>query len=169
MAQLGNDNSRQAAQTFRDQRLPRVNARGISMVLALSRLLLLVQYAVGKFPIFTDAFARRRTTNRILFSIFSRQRPNTTFTPDPHGPAPILFDLFFWCLHRHRLWQPRGLSDTNTSNRDSKTRTMVPTYTGGDGIAFCSLAASRICAVFNGIGLCPKRDALYHHVRLFPF
>ncbi|KAF7983410.1 hypothetical protein HWV62_22441 [Athelia sp. TMB] len=49
MIQLGNGNGRLAAETFRDNRLPRVNARGISMVLALSRLLLLVQYVVVYF------------------------------------------------------------------------------------------------------------------------
>ncbi|KZP30533.1 hypothetical protein FIBSPDRAFT_926382 [Athelia psychrophila] len=49
MVELGNDNGRLAAQTFRNERLPRVNARGISMVLALSRLLLLAQYVVVFF------------------------------------------------------------------------------------------------------------------------
>ncbi|KZP30511.1 hypothetical protein FIBSPDRAFT_1038176 [Athelia psychrophila] len=49
MAELGNDNGHLTAQTFRNERLPRVNARGISMVLALSRLLLLAQYLVVFF------------------------------------------------------------------------------------------------------------------------
>lgn len=49
LAQLGADEGRIAAMAFRDQRLARINARGISMVLALSRLLLLVQYIVGGY------------------------------------------------------------------------------------------------------------------------
>jgi hypothetical protein len=36
------------AKKFRDNRLPRLNAMGVSMTMALSRLLLLVQYAIGK-------------------------------------------------------------------------------------------------------------------------
>ena len=48
LSELGNDHSRLAAMNFRDDRMPRVNARGISMVMALSRMLLLGQYIVGK-------------------------------------------------------------------------------------------------------------------------
>ena len=36
------------AKKFRDNRLPRLNARGVSITMAFSRLLLLVQYAIGK-------------------------------------------------------------------------------------------------------------------------
>jgi hypothetical protein len=37
------------AAKFRNERMPTLNARGISMVMALGRLLLLVQYGLGKF------------------------------------------------------------------------------------------------------------------------
>jgi hypothetical protein len=36
------------AKKFRDNRLPKLNARGVSMTMASSRLLLFVQYAIGK-------------------------------------------------------------------------------------------------------------------------
>jgi hypothetical protein len=48
LLQLGSDESDIEAMQFRDNRLPRLNARGVAMTMALSRLLLLVQYAVGK-------------------------------------------------------------------------------------------------------------------------
>jgi hypothetical protein len=41
LSELGNDQSRLAAMSFRENRMPRVNARGISVVMALSRILLL--------------------------------------------------------------------------------------------------------------------------------
>lgn len=44
---LGNDENDLEAIQFRDNRLPRLNARGVAMTMALSRLLLLIQYAVG--------------------------------------------------------------------------------------------------------------------------
>jgi hypothetical protein len=47
-AQAGVDKSGVAAFNFRkNNRLPRLNARGVSITLAVSRLLLLIQYAVG--------------------------------------------------------------------------------------------------------------------------
>ncbi|KZP30495.1 hypothetical protein FIBSPDRAFT_1038164 [Athelia psychrophila] len=58
MIELGSDSGRLAAETFRNNRLPRVNARGISMVLALSRLLLLAQYLV----VFIHAKGLKRTS-----------------------------------------------------------------------------------------------------------
>jgi hypothetical protein len=45
---LGNDENTLQAIQFRDNRLPRLNARGVAATMALSRLLLLVQYAVGE-------------------------------------------------------------------------------------------------------------------------
>jgi low temperature requirement protein LtrA len=48
MLQLGDDQNNLEATQFRDDRLPRLNARGVAMTMALSRLLLLVQYAVGE-------------------------------------------------------------------------------------------------------------------------
>jgi hypothetical protein len=47
LAQLGNDQNGLAASQFRDNRLPLLNAKGLSMTMALSRLLLLLQYVVG--------------------------------------------------------------------------------------------------------------------------
>lgn len=41
------DQSGLAASRFRDSQLPLVNARGLSMTMALSRMLLLLQYVVG--------------------------------------------------------------------------------------------------------------------------
>lgn len=45
---LGQDETADAAADFRNTRLPRINARGLSLVLAISRLVLLLQYCVGK-------------------------------------------------------------------------------------------------------------------------
>jgi hypothetical protein len=44
----GQDQSSINASNFRDSRLPKVNAKGLAMTMAASRLLLLVQYLVGK-------------------------------------------------------------------------------------------------------------------------
>lgn len=46
LLELGNDETTLQAIQFRDSRLPRLNARGVAMTMALSRLLLLVQYIV---------------------------------------------------------------------------------------------------------------------------
>lgn len=46
LLQLGDDENNLQAFQFRDNRLPKLNARGIAMTMALSRLLLLVQYIV---------------------------------------------------------------------------------------------------------------------------
>ena len=48
LTQLGNDKSALAAVAFRNDRLPRLNAKGISLVLAISRVVLLTQYLVGE-------------------------------------------------------------------------------------------------------------------------
>ena len=45
--QAGSDQNGLAASHFRDNRLPLLNARGLSMTMALSRLLLLLQYILG--------------------------------------------------------------------------------------------------------------------------
>jgi hypothetical protein len=45
---LGNNEANLVAQRFRDARLPKLNARGISMAMASSRLLLLAQYIIGE-------------------------------------------------------------------------------------------------------------------------
>jgi hypothetical protein len=47
------DSRSTAAIRFRQDRLPLLNARGLSIVMALSRLLLLAQYLVGERPYFT--------------------------------------------------------------------------------------------------------------------
>ena len=44
----GSDSSAIAAIAFRNDRLPRLNAKGISLVLAVSRVVLLVQYLVSE-------------------------------------------------------------------------------------------------------------------------
>ena len=46
--QLGGDKSALDASAFRNERLPRLNAKGISVVLAISRIVLLVQYLVSE-------------------------------------------------------------------------------------------------------------------------
>jgi len=46
LSELGDDENTFKAIQFREDRLPRLNARGVAMTMALSRLLLLVQYAV---------------------------------------------------------------------------------------------------------------------------
>jgi len=48
LSELGDDENTFKAIQFREDRLPRLNARGVAMTMALSRLLLLVQYAVGR-------------------------------------------------------------------------------------------------------------------------
>jgi hypothetical protein len=45
--QLGLDQSGVSAFNFRDNRLPRLNARGVSMTMGISRIILLVQYVIG--------------------------------------------------------------------------------------------------------------------------
>ena len=47
LAQAGSDQNGLAASRFRDNLLPLLNARGLSMTMALSRLLLLLQYVIG--------------------------------------------------------------------------------------------------------------------------
>lgn len=49
LAQLGNDPNQLAASNFRNARLPRLNSRGVSMVMAISRMVLLFQYVVGMY------------------------------------------------------------------------------------------------------------------------
>lgn len=47
-SQVGSDKSALAAFAFRNERLPRLNAKGISVVLAISRVVLLVQYLISE-------------------------------------------------------------------------------------------------------------------------
>jgi hypothetical protein len=48
LTQLGLTSDDLEAIQFREDRLPRLNARGVSMTMAISRLLLLVQYCIGE-------------------------------------------------------------------------------------------------------------------------
>lgn len=48
-AQLGRDTTSDGAFDYPNDRLPRINARGLSIVLGFSRLVLLAQYIVGTF------------------------------------------------------------------------------------------------------------------------
>jgi hypothetical protein len=47
------------AENFRKERLPKLNARGISAVMSLGRLLLLVQYCLGVCSLFTRCLTNR--------------------------------------------------------------------------------------------------------------
>jgi hypothetical protein len=79
MLQLGNDENNLAATQFRDDRVLRLNVRGVAMTMALSPLLLLVQYAVGenfqpssyakyKHSLFTICFHGRRFAHKVLIT-----------------------------------------------------------------------------------------------------
>lgn len=57
-SQLGNSKKTLAASNFRNERLPRLNARGASFVMGVSRLVLLVQYSVGMYSIYSSTDPR---------------------------------------------------------------------------------------------------------------
>ena len=70
-AQLGTDQSSLDASNFREQRLPRLNARGVSIVMGCSRLLLLMQYIVGtQFMVIRDF----TTNSPFVSSVFYHAR-----------------------------------------------------------------------------------------------
>lgn len=94
-AQAGTDDKNSISAThFRDGRLPILNARGLSMVMGISRLLLLVQYAAG-MPLVILAVIPLSKYN---VSFLSRKRATPSIGHGAHGTAFALITLLLYCI-----------------------------------------------------------------------
>lgn len=160
--QTGSDQSGLAAFNFRkDTRLPRLNARGVAMTMAISRLFLLVQYSLGVliFP------ATRYRALMLHYSLLScKTRSQANFVGGSHRATSVLLAVLLCSLYIARCHgEQRRRTFTGCGNR--KTRVVLSPDPRGNCQSFCRPQCTWVCQIFNGIGPCPLRHRLSNYVR----
>jgi hypothetical protein len=136
-AQLGNDLSQLAATQFREQRLPQLNAMGVSLVMAISRLLLLLQYSVSEYkksdkhPAAKHLPDSRSFALTFTFSLLPRKRAKAKLAANPHGISSFLHNLLHGSLLCALDIEPRGLFALTSCVR-YQAGVVVLSYPGGN-------------------------------------
>lgn len=87
-AASGTNKNEFSASMFRNNRLPILNARGVSMAMGISRIVLLMQYSAGKISM----FERSASYSRALYSILPRKEAahSMQLAVGPHTVSRLL-------------------------------------------------------------------------------